>query len=327
MTAFDIFFSLNMIFFLFKITMIFLFFFLFIILLVFLFPSVQGFFLFMNYASVYPNWLFPLHVYKPKHAEYLNLKSKDGLQLGAWMVYSKDMEPKKGNGLQRIVLYCHGNASNRGHPRRVRSYDAIMKITVADALLTFDYRGYGDSHGHPSEHGLFLDALAAYDCVSKFNASEIIIWGHSLGTGVACALVSYLTSSTEYKKPSALFLESPFLSVPKVVVHHPLATLMRFLPNSFVQRLIENRFVFKFDSETKVGAGFCCPLMILHSADDRVIPFAHGKRLFEVALKTSGLVNSCFLENAGHNNITFHPDIETPIKTFLFQVRAKTNIN
>ena len=93
-------------------------------------------------------------------------------------------------------------------------------------VICFDYRGYGDSTGSPSEAGLVHDALTVYKWVlERRGESKVFVWGHSLGTGVACHLgrkiFEIIDSGDEtMRAPEGIVLESPFSNLKEEVSHH-----------------------------------------------------------------------------------------------------------
>jgi fermentation-respiration switch protein FrsA (DUF1100 family) len=149
-------------------------------------------------------------------------------------------------------------------------------------VFIFDYRGYGQSKGSPSEQGLYRDADAAYHyLIARGIPSERIIgYGESLGGAVIIDLAS--------RQPmKALIVESAFTSVMEMAaVHYP------FIP----QCILSSRF----DSKEKI-ARVGIPKLIIHSEDDEIVPFWLGESLFEAAeppkafLKISGSHNDGFL--------------------------------
>ncbi|KAI9364980.1 Alpha/Beta hydrolase protein [Zopfochytrium polystomum] len=160
--------------------------------------------------------------FSPSKVRNLTLRTSDGVKIGAWHIlpsgyYRKvnsELEKKaiaagasprdlrkKGSmiGLQEqlqalkerpVFLYFHGNAGNRAAPRRIDTYRGISERLNAN-VLAIDYRGFGDSQGTPTEDGLAKDARAAWDYLTiecGVAADQIILIGHSLGTGVAARL-------------------------------------------------------------------------------------------------------------------------------------------
>jgi fermentation-respiration switch protein FrsA (DUF1100 family) len=151
-------------------------------------------------------------------------------------------------------------------------------------VLIFDYRGYGKSEGRPSETGTYRDADAAWRYlldVRGIPAGGVVIFGRSLGAAVAADLASRT-------RPAAVILESAFTSVPDMA-----AGIYPWLPVRLLSR-------YRYDNLGKV-ARIDRPLLLVHSRQDEIIPFAHGARLFEQAhgpkqfLEIQGGHNDAFL--------------------------------
>jgi fermentation-respiration switch protein FrsA (DUF1100 family) len=140
-------------------------------------------------------------------------------------------------------------------------------------LLAFDYRGFGESGGSPSEQGVYTDAVAAYDylrTVRGVPAERIIIFGHSLGSGVATELATRVPAA-------GLVLEGAFTSVVDRGQE-----LYPWLP---VRLIARNRF----ESIAKIDR-VAMPKLLLHSPADSVIPIAHGEALLARAPEPKRLV-------------------------------------
>jgi len=148
-------------------------------------------------------------------------------------------------------------------------------------VMIFDYRGYGRSEGVPSEKGLLADARAARAWLAArtgVREQDIVLYGRSLGGGVMVDLAAS-------DGARALILESTFTSLPDVANDA--------FPLTPVGLLMKNRF----RSITKIGH-YHGPLWIAHGDADKVIPFSHGKRLFEAANEPKRFIP---IDGAGHN--------------------------
>lgn len=153
-------------------------------------------------------------------------------------------------------------------------------------VLMFDYRGYGRSEGSPDEKGTYLDAEAAWRYLveqRRERAGQIVIHGRSLGGAVAAHLAGDHT-------PAALVLESTFSSIPDLA-----ARLYWWLPVRWLSK-------FHYRTAERVAA-IQCPVLVIHSRDDDLIPFEHGRHIFEAApqpkrfLEIRGSHNSAFLDS------------------------------
>lgn len=147
---------------------------------------------------------------------------RDGPPPGA-----EQMEQLLAEGSEPVVLYLHGNSFDRTTKHRVELYRILSRLQLH--VVAGDYRGYGDSTGRPTEDGIVADAKSLHDYVRRVAPRRpLIVWGHSMGTGVASRLVAELCDSLN--PPSALVLESPFNNLPDVINHHPFSAPFRFLP-------------------------------------------------------------------------------------------------
>jgi len=186
--------------------------------------------------------------------ESVVFKTSDGLRLTGWFV------PADNSRL--TVLFCHGNGGNMSH--RLDSISILHNLGLN--CFIFDYRGYGQSEGKPSEEGTYLDARAAYKWLTeekKESADDIILFGRSLGGSIG----AQLASKVEVK---ALIIESSFTSYVDIG--------KKFYPYMPV------RWFTKFSYKTvDYVKDVHCPVMIIHSRNDELVPFEFGCRLYEAA--------------------------------------------
>ncbi|MCP4378036.1 MAG: alpha/beta hydrolase, partial [bacterium] len=145
------------------------------------------------------------------------------------------------------------------------------------------YRGYGQSEGSPSEQGTYRDAEAAWTYLTrkrKIDASKIVLFGRSLGGAVAAWLAVE-------KHSAGVILESTFTSVPDRG-----AELYKYLPVRFLARINYNTLG-RIDK-------LRCPLLVIHSPDDEIIPYHHGQQLFESAKEPKRFLEISGGHNGGH---------------------------
>jgi fermentation-respiration switch protein FrsA (DUF1100 family) len=147
------------------------------------------------------------------------------------------------------------------------------------------YRGYGGSAGRPTEQGLYRDARAALAYLRKrgFGPERIVVYGESLGSGVAVHVAAEAP-------PAALVLEAPFTSLTAVAFQK-----CPYLP---VPLLIRDRY----NSLAKISR-VRAPLFLMHGERDRTVTVGHGRRLFAAA---KGPKQSLFLPEAGHTDLYDH---------------------
>ncbi len=200
--------------------------------------------------------------------ESFSFKTADGVNLFGWFIPSQSA--------RGVLLFFHGNAGNISH--RLESIQIFHQLGLD--VFIFDYRGYGHSEGKPTEQGTYKDAEAAWRYLieeRQVSPNEVSVFGRSLGGAVASWLVQSHT-------PGALILESTFTSLPDIA-----ATLYPYLPVRPLLRFEYNTaaYLSKID----------CPVLIVHSRDDEIMPFSHGRRLFEMAKEPKK-----FLEITGTHN-------------------------
>jgi uncharacterized protein len=224
------------------------------------------------------------------------IRTEDGLTLGSWVI------PAGPDSTGYWVLICHGNAGNLSEFGRPAHYAGLRALGLS--LLAFDYRGYGESEGAPSEAGLYRDANAAYQYLRgelRVPPERIIVFGHSLGSTVAVDLASRVPAA-------GLILEGALTSVIERG-----AELYPYLPVRWIGRS-------RFSSIDKISR-VSIPKLFLHARADDVVPLAHGRRLFEAALPPKTFVEL----NGGHGD-AFELDSVTyfgSIRQFVEAVRAK----
>ena len=201
--------------------------------------------------------------------EEVTIVTDDGVSLDAWFLPV--------NQARGVLLFFHGNAGNISH--RLDSLKVFNELGLA--TLIFDYRGYGRSRGVPSEEGTYRDAEAVWRYITEqrhTKPKDTVLFGRSLGAAIAAHLATQHT-------PGALIIESGFTSVPDMA-----AEVYPFFPARRLARLY-------YDTKAYLDS-VSCPVLIVHSRDDEIIPFGHGRRLFAVANEPKE-----FLEmRGGHND-------------------------
>ena len=203
--------------------------------------------------------------------EDIHLKTSDGINLHGW--YIPAAQPRG------TVLFLHGNAGNISH--RLDSIEMFHRLGYS--TLIFDYRGYGNSGGAPTEQGTYRDAEAAWRYLTgqrHIPSCRIVLFGESLGGAVAAWLAAR-------QKPAALVIASGFTSVPDLGQQ-----LYPYLPVRWLARI-------RYDTREYLRS-VTAPVLIAHSPEDDIIPFEHGRALFAAANPPKQ-----FLELAGGHNDGF----------------------
>ena len=202
----------------------------------------------------------PTHTYTPLADAYANrafqeisVKTEDGVNLKAW--YAPAV------GKPCTIVFFHGNGDSLATAAEV----ADPYIASGYGFLLAEYRGYSGLPGSPTEAGLYMDARADLRGLTArgVNENHVILFGHSLGTGVAVEMATEL-------HPDGVMLLAPYLSVPKAAqAQYP------FLPASLLA-------LDRYDSEKKIGLVHA-PLLIANGAQDEVIPPSQGRTLYLLA--------------------------------------------
>ncbi|HUU81482.1 MAG TPA: alpha/beta hydrolase [Acidobacteriota bacterium] len=223
-----------------------------VILLVFSFvfyPRVESFFIYYPEASfetLPSDWQLTY--------EDVYFDTEDHTRLHGWFF------PLKGNA--PVILFCHGNAGNISH----RLENIVLLLRQNLQVLIFDYRGYGKSGGRPSEKGLYLDGLAAYDFLVKnkhIPRESIVPFGRSLGAAVAIEIALR-------RDVRSLIIESAFTSTKEMAKTLFLFKIFSyFLPPHYHNRERLGRVI--------------VPKLIIHGRDDEIVPFSMGEELYDIA--------------------------------------------
>lgn len=215
--------------------------------------------------------------------EEVYFDTEDGKRLHGWFFPLDGDFP--------VILFCHGNAGNISH--RLDNVELLVNHKLQ--VFIFDYRGYGNSSGKPSEKGIYADGLAAYDyLIGKrgLTPNRIIIFGRSLGAAVAIEVALR-------KEVRSIIIESAFTSTKDMA-----RAIWLFRPLSYF--LPAN-----FNNEKKI-VGLNIPKLFIHGERDEIVPFSMGRKLFETA---KGPKYFFPLKRAGHND-TFVVDEENYFRTF-----------
>jgi fermentation-respiration switch protein FrsA (DUF1100 family) len=221
--------------------------------------------------------------------EDVTVETADGVSLHGWFIPGQSDE---------AVLFFHGNAGNISH-----RLDSIRQFrSLGLSVFIIDYRGYGQSGGRTTEKGMYRDAEAAWRYLTErrgIAASDIIVFGRSLGASVA----SWLAGRQE---PRALIVESSFTSVPDIAQE-----LYPWLPARWLSRLKH--------STLEYIRAVQCPVLVVHSRDDEIIPFQHGESIYAAANEPRSLLEI----RGGHNDAFLADEIAYVggLRTFLGGIR------
>ncbi len=186
--------------------------------------------------------------------EKVKITTEDNLDLLAWY-HEKDIKKFK------TILYLHGNAGSLDN--RIHKINHFNDMDVNFLLVA--WRGFNGNDGQPTEQGLYIDAKSALKWLIDLGIKEqnIIVYGESLGTGVASEI-------SQYKNFAGVILESPFTSmVDAGASKYPIFPIRLLLKD-------------KYESNKKIK-NIKSPILIMHGEADKIVPFWMGKKMFQLA--------------------------------------------
>uniref|UniRef100_A0A8C4EJQ0 Si:ch211-117n7.6 n=1 Tax=Dicentrarchus labrax TaxID=13489 RepID=A0A8C4EJQ0_DICLA len=259
------------------------------------------------------------------HTINMYLTSEEGISLGVWHTVPesqwKEAQEKDLAWYQDslsdgspVFIYLHGNTGT-----------SIMCQQVLSALgyhaLVLDYRGFGDSTGEPTEAGLTTDALYLYNWVkARSGNSLVVIWGHSLGTGVATNIAVKLTEQGVLF--DGVILEGAFNSARQKMPGNPFAWYYWTFPGFgyfFQEPWAENKAVFPTEENLKKMRS---PILFLHSEDDHLVPIHIAQQMYEVAANAQNAERVKLVSFEGslgylHNGLYRDPRLPDILKKFV----------
>ncbi len=203
----------------------------------------------------------------------------DGVVLHGWFLPAPHDAPSPG---AQTWLWFHGNGGNIS--TRVGQLERAHRLLGVQQFI-FDYRGYGNSEGRPSEQGTYLDARAALaylDNRPDVDSSRVVYFGHSLGAAVAVELAAF-------RPPAGMALIAPFSSI------RDMAKLV--LPLPMAGWIVRNHY-----NSMALMPKVHTPLLILHGELDEIVPYSQGIKLFEAANSPKRFVT---MPAASHNNAQY----------------------
>ncbi len=194
--------------------------------------------------------------------ESVIFKNEMGISLNGWM-----LKPKKAKNIKNTVLHFHGNAGSI-----LGSFSAIKPLVDKNMqVFVFDYSGFGFSDGQATRANLLTDGIAAVNYLKTrpdVKGTKLIIYGQSYGGNVAVCVASKVQNKFDLLVAEGAFSNHKDLSA------HGAKPFMAFMSRIFVREIY---------SGTKLIKKVIQPVLIIHSTEDKVIPFTMGERLFENA--------------------------------------------
>ncbi len=190
-----------------------------------------------------------------------------------------------------IVLYFHGNMSNIEH----YAENAQLFTSQNQEVWMIDYPGFGKTSGERTEGILYSDALIMYNMAkARINSDSIIIYGKSMGTGIAAQLASV-------RECKRLILETPYYSIDALAARFAFIYPVNWMMNFHIP-------TYKYFEKIRA------PITIFHGTDDNTIPYRHAKRLMKLAPQGTELIS---IENGGHNDLPKSPLFQQKLDSLL----------
>jgi hypothetical protein len=248
----------------------------------------------------------------------ITLQTGDGLTLNGWHLLAKghsaadsaecDRELAKGRPL---ALFFSGNGGHRAY----RIPEAGLLTHAGADVFIFDYRGYGDNPGEPTEGSIAADVGVLWRYATgdrHVPANRIVLYGESLGGAVATRLAAEMCAAGT--PPAGLILRSTFSSLADVArYHYPILPIKMLLAERYasVERIPQ----------------VTCPILILHGEHDTIVPYLLGRKLFAAAPeKSASGVPKQFVDlpHADHNDVieTEGERMQNAISEFVARVVA-----
>ena len=191
---------------------------------------------------------------EPTEIEKVNITTSDKIDLAGWF-YKKNLNKFK------TILFFHGNAGSLKN--RTYKLNHFKHLNVN--FLIIAWRGFNGNEGKPSEKGLYEDAKSAIKWLKMkgVNEQNIILYGESLGTGVAVEIA-------QNKSYAGIILESPFTSMVNMG--------RKYYPFFPVRFLLKD----KFENYKKLN-NISVPILVMHGKVDKIVPYEMGKKIYELA--------------------------------------------
>jgi uncharacterized protein len=207
----------------------------------------------------------------------VTIETSDGEHLRAWVMHAP--------APRATVVYFHGNGAN------LSNWSPILSGIVQHgySVFAFDYRGYGQSTGHPTERGLYrdVDAVVKQARAGQSASTPTIYWGRSLGA----AMAGYAAT---VQPPDGIILESGFVNARAAIRSSPILLFLSFFSS------------YRFPTAEFVNRAKR-PVVVIHGNRDSVIPFRLGQELFETLTVPKQFV---VIEGGDHND-DVPPDAQT----------------
>ncbi|KAL8139862.1 hypothetical protein V2J09_005883 [Rumex salicifolius] len=220
-----------------------------------------------------------------ENVEVMKLQTRKGTEIVA--IYVRNPMASS------TLLYSHGNAADLG-----QMYELFLELCIhlKVNVLAYDYSGYGQSTGKPSEQNTYADIEAAYKCLEEnygAKQEEIILYGQSVGSGPTLDLASRLPN------------------LRAVVLHSPILSGLR------VMYSVKKTYWFDIYKNIDKIPLVNCPVLVIHGTSDEIVDLSHGKQLYEMSKEK---YEPLWLKGGSHCNLELYPEYIRHLKKFVCSV-------
>uniref|UniRef100_A0AC35UHV5 Tr-type G domain-containing protein n=1 Tax=Rhabditophanes sp. KR3021 TaxID=114890 RepID=A0AC35UHV5_9BILA len=298
------------------------------------FPKLIHNFFYMNFTTkIMKSFIDPAGSGVNHLTRNFYLEVSQGMKMGVWhslpqiqsdllkkLSYKKNekkiFEELLRNESFKVVIYCHGASGYRGNMKCLKLMNMLSDQNVHTFVL--DYRGYADSHGFICEVGLYEDLMVLFSYVNTFAPNRVYVWGHSMG----CSLVSKCASLLSEMDVGlrGVILESPFTNAYDAIYSHPFLWPFKFstqVLNLICREATRDSISMKNDENViKIN----CPIILLHSKDDMIIPYQMSQTLYDIGISQSLDIELFLFDESfqlGHTKIIYTSECAQIISSFM----------
>ncbi|KAJ4417722.1 hypothetical protein N0V82_005996 [Gnomoniopsis sp. IMI 355080] len=259
-----------------------------------------------DHVSLHAWHILPLGVYRRNYEELLDQEPVEVVEEDTGFTSTLNFRLLRDDPEARLILYMHGTSGTMASGYRPESYRALYSGAPDKIhILTFDYRGFGLSTGNPSEPGLLVDAVAAYDWATKIARippERIVIFGQSMGSAVSIGLANHLAAQTPSLSCAGLVITSSFSDLASLTATYRIGGLIPVLsPVAKFPRLF--RYFSEHLTSTWLNKDRIAELIqtsdryhitLLHAEDDPDIPAEHTESLYWHAVNATSETDLSF---------------------------------
>lgn len=231
-------------------------------------------------------------------------QSIEPVQLGGWYMRPEIRCQPKGSGpdqwvdkqadrclltkpFEHNILYLHGNGGNRAFFKSYPRYQLLTRWPFCADVFVFDYRGFGENSGVPTQDSVIADVVEMYNyVVNTYNLTSLDVYGHSLGSALATHALERLVNQTDVPFVTRhLVLEGAIANMIDPVLDH---LPEPFASNQWIRTFIESRLDTKLESFSALASiASKIPTVLVHGKLDTKIDISNSQRLWQVLVNST----------------------------------------